>query len=137
MRYNHCWYGDAWLRLVHGMYLPKFRLLAVSCGAGAEHVTFWARQHDIEPLQRQLTLCDGCVDPWTATWLRRLSSSHTSADVAACLASMVALLPCCSAQMERKNLLGQEAKDGGRRGNQPTAATLGTVTYCKLEKQRV
>ena len=123
--------SEMWWRLVFCQSVPRNEIMLVARHPERSAVAAEAIQHDIEPIKVAYAKCELCVEPhWAIPWCEEFSNadplevlnSHTA------MCDIVATLPATSARVERKHLLGQEAKLG-KRGRALSASQVQRLMY--------
>ena len=104
---------DVFFRLIHRMQLPKIQILK-ACSVDIDYADCNVLEelgNVVNPLLEKAAQCDECVDfTFTLPWAHRLSSPGTAKQAWLALGDVLSLLRVASTLVEKKHLVGQEAK---------------------------
>ena len=128
---------DAFYRLLHKLDVPKFNIFdacSLDLGTDVSTVDMEAVMSIAKDLRQRDLQCDECVDPvFTIPWVARLLDygSTTARQAWLSLGDILSLLRVCSTLVEKKHLVGQEAKPR-KRGVCIAADEVGGFVFRKL-----
>ena len=132
-----CVMQDGFHRLLHKLDLPKINLLGIcnpDLGTDESNVDMEAFASIARSLRDKRTACNQCIDfAFTGPWVARLLDHGPVVALQAWLSlgDIMALLRVSSSSVEKKHLIGQEAKPR-KRGICITADEAGAFTFRKL-----